>query len=368
MTTTGKPLRVGLIGVGWGSVVQTPAFGMVPAFEVAALCSRTPERVRAAGEKLGIADTSTDWRTFVQRDDLDVISICTPVDLHHEQTMAAIAAGKHVLVEKPVGLDSGQTGEMLAAANDAGVAHAVCFEGRWEPARLATWDLVRAGHLGQPYLATARTAADYWHPTRSLQSEWMYRKDEGGGYLMGMASHDIDFMCALFGEPESVCADVRTTVRERPRPDGSILAVDADDTGVLLMRMRNGMLVTISTTAVAFQRSTRGFEAYGSGKTTEQAYDATKKGGMCVVVGITSAADKAAININQLVYAEKTLRGSIYGTTRPRTDLLTLIDMHRAGQLKLDELVTARYPLADINEAYDALQRGEVARSLIVFE
>lgn len=110
------------------------------------------------------------------------------------------------------------------------------------------------------------------------------------------------------------------------------------------------------------------FEAYGSGKTTEQAYDATKKGGMCVVVGITSAADKAAININQLVYAEKTLRGSIYGTTRPRTDLLTLIDMHRAGQLKLDELVTARYPLSGINEAYEALQRGEVARSLIVFE
>lgn len=89
---------------------------------------------------------------------------------------------------------------------------------------------------------------------------------------------------------------------------------------------------------------------------------------MCVIVGITSAADKAAININQLVYAEKTLRGSIYGTTRPRTDLLTLIDMHRAGQLKLDELVTARYPLSGINEAYEALQRGEVARSLIVFE
>jgi Zn-dependent alcohol dehydrogenase len=110
------------------------------------------------------------------------------------------------------------------------------------------------------------------------------------------------------------------------------------------------------------------FEAYGSSKTTEQAYDATKKGGMCVVVGITSAADKAAININQLVYAEKTLRGSIYGTTRPRTDLLTLIDMHRAGQLKLDELVTRRYPLSGINEAYEALQRGDVARSLIIFE
>src|SRR6266545_5807331 len=104
MADGSQPIRVGLIGVGWGSVVQTPAFRMVPPFEVAALCSRRKESVDTAGEKLGIADLSTDWNAFVQRDDLDVISICTPVNLHHDQTMAAIAAGKHVLVEKPVGL------------------------------------------------------------------------------------------------------------------------------------------------------------------------------------------------------------------------------------------------------------------------
>jgi predicted dehydrogenase len=264
MVATDKPIRVGLIGVGWGSVVQTPAFRMVPAFEVAALCSRRKERVEAAGTSLGIADVSTDWRAFVERDDLDVISVCTPVDLHHEQVMAAIAAGKHVLVEKPVGVDPGQTGEMLAAAEDAGVAHAVCFEGRWEPARLKIWDMVRAGHLGEAYMAMARSGADFWHPTRGLQSEWMYRKDEGGGYLMGMGSHDIDYVCALFGEPAEVCADVRTTVAERQRADGSSLAVDADDTAALLMRMQNGMIVSIITTAVAYQRNFRAFEAFGS--------------------------------------------------------------------------------------------------------
>ncbi|MGD9704574.1 MAG: Gfo/Idh/MocA family protein [Acidimicrobiia bacterium] len=258
------PIRVGLIGVGWGSVVQTPAFRMVPPFEVSALCSRRQESVDAAGEKLGIADVSTEWQAFVQRDDLDVISVCTPVDLHHEQALAAIAAGKHVLVEKPVGLDAGQTGEMLAAAEQAGVAHAVCFEGRWEPSRLKIWEMVRAGHLGQPYMAMARSGADFWHPTRGLQSEWMYQRAHGGGYLMGMGSHDIDYVCAMFGEPEAVCADVRTTVAERPRPDGSTLHVDADDTSVVLLRMQNGMLVSITTTAVAFQRNFRAFEAFGS--------------------------------------------------------------------------------------------------------
>ena len=100
------PIRVGIIGVGWGSIVQTPAFRAVPEFEVAALCSRQPERVEAAAAQLGIDSTSTDWREFVRRDDLDLISVCTPVKLHAEQTIAAVEAGKHVLCEKPVAVDA----------------------------------------------------------------------------------------------------------------------------------------------------------------------------------------------------------------------------------------------------------------------
>jgi len=263
-TSAPERIRVGIIGVGWGTVVQAPAFRMVPPFEVVALCSRRAERVEAAGESLGIADVSTDWEAFVQRADLDLISVCTPVDLHARQTLAAIAAGKHVLVEKPVGIDTGQTGEMLAAAEAAGVQHAVCFESRWEPARLAVWERVHAGDLGDPYLATARSAGDFWHPTRGIQSEWMYRRDEGGGYLMGMAAHDIDYVCALFGDPVAVCADVRTNVSERTRPDGSTLHVDADDTAALLLRMENGMLAVITTTAVALHENSRAFECFGS--------------------------------------------------------------------------------------------------------
>jgi predicted dehydrogenase len=237
---------------------------MVPAFDVVALCSRREERVAAAGERLGITDVSTDWEAFVARDDLDLISVCTPVEHHHEQVLAAISHGKDILVEKPLALHSGQTAEMLAAAEAAGVRHAVCFEGRWEPTRLRIWESIDSGQLGVPYVASGRATADYWHPVRGIQSEWMYRRDEGGGYLMGMASHDIDFMCALFGEPVAVCADVRTTVTERRRDDGTTLTVDADDTSALLLRMANGMLVTITTTAVAFGRSDRAFDAFGS--------------------------------------------------------------------------------------------------------
>jgi predicted dehydrogenase len=169
-----------------------------------------------------------------------------------------------VLCEKPVALSEGEARQMLDAAEASGRAHAVNFEGRWLPERLAVWDRVRAGFLGQPYLARVNSAADYWHPSRPMQSEWMYRLDAGGGYLAGMGSHDIDFICALFGAPAAVCADVRTAVPVRRLPDGTDLAVDADDTSTVLLRMASGVTAVVSTTAVAGHADSRRLELYGS--------------------------------------------------------------------------------------------------------
>lgn len=109
------------------------------------------------------------------------------------------------------------------------------------------------------------------------------------------------------------------------------------------------------------------FEAIGLTEPIEQAYDATRKGGTCVIAGISRGDARARINVNQLVYAEKTLKGSLYGSMRPRVDLLMLIELHRAGKLMLDELLTCTWKLDQINEAYEALEQGKVARSLIIY-
>ena len=108
------------------------------------------------------------------------------------------------------------------------------------------------------------------------------------------------------------------------------------------------------------------FEAIGVTETIEQAYAATKKMGTCVVVGVTRADVRVNINAHEMVYAEKTLMGSLYGSARPRIDLAHLMEMYYSGDLLLDELLTRTYPLAEINDAYEALERGEVARSLVL--
>jgi predicted dehydrogenase len=233
----------------------------------------------APGTRSGWRRRATDWERFVRRPDLDVISVCTPTNLHREQVLGAISAGKHVLCEKPVALDTGQAAEMADAADAAGVATAVCFENRWGREKLAVWRQVSEGLLGSPYFARVTIAADYFHPVRPLMSQWMYKLADGGGYLLGMASHDIDYLYCLFGVPGAVCADVRATVPVRTRSDGSVFAADADDTASLLLRWPSGVRASISLTTVGLHTGSRyRFEAFGSDGTAE--IDGTVFGGM----------------------------------------------------------------------------------------
>src|SRR5438105_10553517 len=92
----------------------------------------------------------------------------------------------------------------------------------------------------------------------------MYRLDQGGGYLNGMASHDIDYLQALFGRVVAVAADVRSTIPIRPRGDGTEVEVDADDTSALVMRMESGALAVLTTSVVGYQASSQVFVALGS--------------------------------------------------------------------------------------------------------
>jgi predicted dehydrogenase len=257
-------LRVGIIGVGWGAHVQVPGFRAAAGFEPVALCARTPERLERVATKLGIEETSTDWEAFVRRDDLDIISVATPTVLHRDMTLAALAAGKPALCEKPLAGDLDSAREMVRAAAAADVPTACCFENRWNPDWLTVADRVRSGFLGDRYLARVSRSASYWHPSHAPQARWMYDRDQGGGYLAGMLVHDLDFVCSLFGPPEEVCAEVAVSDPVRHLPDGETLHVTADDTAALLMRMASGMTAVLSVSVMGAHADHFRLELFGS--------------------------------------------------------------------------------------------------------
>lgn len=110
------------------------------------------------------------------------------------------------------------------------------------------------------------------------------------------------------------------------------------------------------------------FDCVGSPATVRQAFDVLAKLGKLLVLGISPAGAEVSLPLGPIVFEERQVLGSFYGSGRPREDIPRLARTYREGKLKLDELLTRRYPLEQINEAYAALDRGEVARSVVVFE
>lgn len=108
------------------------------------------------------------------------------------------------------------------------------------------------------------------------------------------------------------------------------------------------------------------FEVIGRAETIEQAFDAVRPGGTAVVVGMAPHGTKASFDAYQMAFFEKTLKGTLYGSVRPRADLPRLLDLYLAGKLPLDRLITRTYRLEEINEGFALLARGEVARGVIV--
>ncbi len=155
-----------------------------------------------------------------------------------------------------------------------------------------------------------------------------------------------------------------------------IIAIDVNDrkldyattfgaTHVINSKQKNAVEVVKSLTdgrGVDFA-----FEAVGSPETIRQAYDCLAKRGVCVAVGVAPMTKEVAVPIMSLVFEEKVLTGSLYGSARIRQDTSMLMEMYKAKKLKLDELLTRKYPFAQINDAYENLVKGEVARSIVTF-
>ena len=162
---------------------------------------------------------------------------------------------------------------------------------------------------------------------------------------------------ASAGAATLIAVDVHTSKLDLARRFGATDSVDAS-----------------STTPVDAVRSLTGgrgvdhaFDAVGSAATVRQAYDVLSKLGKLVVLGISPAGAEVTLPLGPMVFEERQVLGSFYGSGQPREDIPALARMYREGTLKLDELLSRRYPLEEINEAYAALDRGEVARSVVVF-
>ena len=246
-----KKIGIGIIGSGFARRVQIPAFLACDGVELVSIASGRLENARAAAEEFGIAHFTDNWRETVARDDVDLVCITTPPNLHREMTLAAIENDKHVLCEKPMAMNVAEAEEMTAAAEGSNRLALIDHELRFLHGRIKAFEMLRDGAVG-----TVRNArATFQAPHRgdpSLKWDWWSDKKQGGGALGAIGSHVIDTLQWLLGtEITEVFCQLSTNVKGRIDKTGSKRMVTSDDQTSMIVRLADGKLTTDTTAMVS---------------------------------------------------------------------------------------------------------------------
>lgn len=221
-------VTVGVIGTGWTDRVQIPAF-QAGGLEVAVVASRDIGRARDVAARHGVPQAVGDWREMLDMP-VDVISVASPPRLHVEQASAVLAAGKHMLCEKPLALDAQQAQQLATAAErQPDLLALVDHELRFMPVRLKAKELIAAGALGRILMVTARVATE---ASIDTSEPWTWWSDaaQGGGILNAIGSHVIDGVRWLLEAEVTVQgATLGRVATMRTDSDGEEREVTSDD-------------------------------------------------------------------------------------------------------------------------------------------
>jgi predicted dehydrogenase len=257
-------LGIGMVGYAFMGRAHSQAWRNVASFfelplrpRMAAICGRDQAAVAAAATRLGWPAWETDWKRLVQRDDVDLVDVCTPGSSHAEISIAALEAGRHVLCEKPLANTVDEARAMAAAAERAatgGVRAMVGFNFRRVPAVALARQLVAAGRLGPiRHVRAAYLASHALDP--ELPLAWRHQASEAGSGALGdLGAHAVDLAQHLAGDRiAGVSALTETFVRERPLPGGGGARgpVTVDDAALFIARFGGGALGSFEATRLA---------------------------------------------------------------------------------------------------------------------
>lgn len=243
-------MSIAIIGTGWGTRVQIPAF-RAAGLDVVALVGRDRAKTERLAQELNIGFATNDWREVLGRDDVQLVSIITPPNLHREMAIAALEAGKHVLCEKPMAMNVEETQAMVAAAAAQSQSFAIIdHELRFLPSLQQARQHVQSGKLGKlHHLEGFVSNGSRRDPSRPWT--WWADAAQGGGVLGALGSHMVDTIQFLFGPITAVNGLTHTFIRERPGDHGP-QPVTADDFAALQVQLQDAIgTITLSSVSGA---------------------------------------------------------------------------------------------------------------------
>jgi predicted dehydrogenase len=237
------PSEIGFAIIGAGYIAQThaKALAALPGVRVCAVHSVIAQEAQSLAATYN-AVASTDLRAVLERKDVQAVCICTPSSLHPEHAIAALNAGKDVLVEKPIATRLADALAMVQAADRNQRILATILQRRFMPAIRYVRDAVASGRLGR---LVSGQASVCWYRTPRYYAASNWRGTwamDGGGALMNQAIHYADLLLWMFGEPRTVAAQSATLLH----------TIEVEDTLVASIRFGSGAMATLNATTAAF--------------------------------------------------------------------------------------------------------------------
>lgn len=256
-------IGVGMLGYAFMGKAHSNAFKKLPYMMypppaipvLEAICGRNAEATREAAKRYGYRKAFTDWREMLADPAVQLFDNGGPNDAHAEPCIAAAAAGKHILCEKPLARTAEEAKAMLDAVTRAGVKHMVAHNYRFVPAIRQAYELIKSGQLGRIYHFRAVYLQEWIMPHYGTPMIWRLDKQAAGSGALGdLGSHIIDLARFLVGEMKSVAALTKTFIPERPDAEGKMVKVEVDDAFAAVVEFENGAIGTLESTRFAAGR------------------------------------------------------------------------------------------------------------------
>jgi predicted dehydrogenase len=253
--------RVAVIGAGAISPDHISGYQQHPAAKVAVVCDISAKRGREAAERFSIPELVADWRKVVGRADIDIVSIALPNHLHAPVALAALKAGKHVMLDKPMTTGAADAARLVAEARRRGVLLMVGMSHRFYPEVQTARQWIAAGRIGEPY--HGKTSISIRRGIPRIGSWFTQRKFAGGGCLYDIGVHTLDRGLFLLGDFDAAAVSGQTFSKLGPRGLGNAgwgrseidprKPFDVDDLAVALVKLRSGRTMLLETSWAAWQ-------------------------------------------------------------------------------------------------------------------
>ena len=260
-----QPLRIAVLGCGFMGRTHSNAWLQVnhffprqhqPVLKVAVARPEEKEKLEKFAKAWGYESIELDWKKAIARDDVDLIDVCLPNNMHHDVVLAAAAAGKIVVCEKPLAMNVAQGEEMVAAVEKAGVPNMVSFNYRRVPAISLAKQIIEEGRVGRAFHYRATYNQDYTIsadvPQGGMALWRLDAKVAGSGVIGDLLAHSIDTAEWLNGPIQRVVAHTETFVKQRKHADtGKMEPVTIDDACMFLAVFANGSMGAFESTRYA---------------------------------------------------------------------------------------------------------------------